>query len=199
VGVEPWRQRYPEALRCYSLEIEALRNIAGWNSSANASALRCVVDMHMAQKDYDSALVKCEQALIQLANIYRAQQNYQSACINYEQALQITVRYVGEYTADAGLILDSLGAVCAKLELFEEGLQHLTRACEVRNSVHGENSEEVSKTLNNIGLLWERQGRQDQAYTNYSAALSILSCMHDVDTPEMVEVRNNMKRATQCH
>jgi tetratricopeptide (TPR) repeat protein len=69
----------------------------------------------------------------------------------------------------------------------------LAQALELRKRLLGEDHPDVATSLNNLALLYESQGRYDQAEPLYLQALNICERRLGLDHPHTVTVRKNLE------
>jgi tetratricopeptide (TPR) repeat protein len=118
-----------------------------------------------------------------LGTIYMDRRLYSQALDYFQQSLK--------YTPDSAEFNGNLGLVCQELGQHEQALEHLRRAIELdRNAAVS--PQKVAIQFNNLGTVYYKQNKFDEARQNYEKALKIrLQCLPPTH-PDIAQSHSNV-------
>ncbi len=97
----------------------------------------------------------------------------------YVEALDILVDAMGEGHAHTTNVLNNLGLVCTQLGEYSEAEAYSLRALKNKRALHGEESVDVALSHDNLGDLYSRWQKWEQAQQEYRESLRILALNED--------------------
>jgi len=76
--------------------------------------------------------------------------------------------------------------------VFEKALEFFNKALDIQLSIHGENHPVVATIYTNMGLIYQGQGKSDQALANHNKALNIRLAMLGENHPDVAQSYNSL-------
>ena len=89
-------------------------------------------------------------------------------------------------------MMDAIGRVYRSLGLYEEAAPLLEESLDLRSGTQGENSLEVSESLNNLAQLYHFQGKYDEAEPHFLRSLAIVERVKGPEDPEVSTTLANL-------
>lgn len=184
--------KYDEALRYYTLALDASKSQYGEEHADVAEALNNIGVIYSTKGEYSKAFEYYKRALTILESLYEAEHpNIASVFINisalysnmgdYEKAMEyssmalpIQKKLLGAEHPVVSASYNSMGSICLDMGDYDKALEYCNESLEIRENAFGEESLEVALTYNNIGRVYSRKKEHVKSLEYTSKALSIL-------------------------